>query len=134
MGSWVVRKRRSYSSLFPLGILCYRRNTPNRFFVLVFLSKDELKDSLASSGTYIKKSLFDSTVLLDSGQTLVEKYTLCNSWIEVDIIDFGATVTAVRVYDGYQWTDVVLGFDNVAGSRNLMVSKSLRGREIIQII
>lgn len=49
------------------------------------------------------------------GETKLDRYTLCNDRIEVDVINFGARVVAVRLYDTDKWVDVALGLDNVAG-------------------
>lgn len=50
----------------------------------------------------------------------IEKYTLTNSNNqEVDIVTYGATITAIRTPDKEgNIADVVLGFDNVEGNNN----------------
>lgn len=50
----------------------------------------------------------------------IEKYTLTNSNNqEVDIVTYGATITAIRTPDKEgNVADVVLGFDNIEGNND----------------
>jgi aldose 1-epimerase len=47
----------------------------------------------------------------------IKKFTLTNAkYQEVDIITYGATVTAIRILDKFgKIDDVVCGFDNIEG-------------------
>lgn len=58
----------------------------------------------------------------------VKKFTLKNkAGQEVDVISYGATVTAIRTPDKHgNIEDVVLGFDNVEGTfKSLFVQKNV---------
>lgn len=64
------------------------------------------------------------------GKQQVTKYTLRNfADQEVDVITYGATITAVRTHDrNGKFADVVLGYDNIEG--NFLASE----KQIFQII
>ncbi|CAD5119027.1 DgyrCDS7677 [Dimorphilus gyrociliatus] len=51
---------------------------------------------------------------LHNGETIIKKYTLQNESIEVSIINYGATITSIKVPDAHGIKgDVVLGYDTL---------------------
>ncbi|XP_073980236.1 galactose mutarotase-like isoform X2 [Rhodnius prolixus] len=66
--------------------------------------------------TTITKSCFAEVMLPDQGPVQIDQYTLSNGFMSVDIINYGSTITSIKLPDNYgTLSDIVLGFDDIDG-------------------
>ncbi|KAF6207085.1 hypothetical protein GE061_018324 [Apolygus lucorum] len=62
----------------------------------------------------ITKSVYGDIVLPIIGQTKIWKYTMCNGFMSVEIINYGATIVAINVPNSEGTKEnVILGYDDV---------------------
>uniref|UniRef100_A0A0A9YJ29 Galactose mutarotase n=1 Tax=Lygus hesperus TaxID=30085 RepID=A0A0A9YJ29_LYGHE len=68
----------------------------------------------------ITKSVYGDIVLPIIGQTKIWKYTMCNGFMSVEIMNYGATILAINVpnSDGTK-ENVILGYDDIIGYLNM---------------
>lgn len=78
------------------------------------LNIDELMmHNIAST---ITKSCYANIIMPDMGPVQIDKYTLDNGFMSVDIINYGSTITSIRLPDNdNRQSDIVLGFDDIHG-------------------
>lgn len=84
-------------------------------FIMLWI---QLTVSISNCQVYVTRETWGIVYdpLTKSNQTVI-KYTLSNSnKVQVQIISFGASITSVIIPDGKGvLSDIVLGFDNMAG-------------------
>ncbi|KAK9511989.1 hypothetical protein O3M35_000536 [Rhynocoris fuscipes] len=71
---------------------------------------------MLASSVQITKEQYASLIVPKIGRINVDKITLDNGFMSVDLINYGSTITAIRLPDReLKVNDIVLGFDNIDG-------------------
>lgn len=50
----------------------------------------------------------------DGGKVAVQRFTLRNDNIKLQVINYGATITSLKVNAGSKFDDIVLGYDTIS--------------------
>lgn len=50
----------------------------------------------------------------DGGKVAVQRFTLRNDNIKLQVINYGATITSLKVNAGSKFDDIVLGYDSIS--------------------
>ncbi|BES95737.1 Hypothetical protein NTJ_08546 [Nesidiocoris tenuis] len=70
-------------------------------------------------GVSVEKSDYADLVLPQCGMTKIIKYKLCNGFMSVEIINYGATIVGIYLPDSNgKKSNVILGYDSITGYLN----------------